>query len=105
LRRLYEKQCRIKGIIIEEPVQDGTEVVACLVTHFRRLIERVFAVAQEVDESLVKDAVGVVLVLLYARGELALALNDSRLFQYGSQYIEMVGVNFVALRRLIKLHQ
>lgn len=52
-----------------------------------------------------QNSVGILRVLFDARGKMPVTVEDGSLFENGPQRIEVVGVNFVALRGLIQVHQ
>jgi hypothetical protein len=88
-----------------ESLQDRQEVVLRVITHLCRLVHRVLAVAQEIDEPLVKDPVRVVRGFLDARREMAVAEKQGGLLQNGAQDVEVERLGLTTLRHAPEVRQ
>src|SRR5690606_22778628 len=78
LRNLRE-QIGIKGIAIQEVVQNLLKVSLVLIEHLLRLIQRVVAVTEDVDQARVQNAVRIIILLLDAGRKVFVAVKTRRL--------------------------
>lgn len=76
---MQREQIGIEGVAIQEVVQNLLEVSLVLIEHLLRLIQRVVAVTEDVDQTRVQNAVRVIIVLPDAGRKVFVAVKTRRL--------------------------
>jgi hypothetical protein len=62
-------------------------------------------VTQEINETLMQNSIGVIRVFFDTTGKMSVTVKDYRLFENGTQRVEVMRVNILALCCLIQLNE